>query len=102
MFPWLYEGLAGAVIEAMALGLSILASDIHAMREVLDPDGNAVLVKPGGAAALADAVATLLADRAQMTSIAERSRHRFLEKFTLDRAVDRMVDLYEYVAGARG
>src|SRR5205823_1865576 len=33
-FPSIFEGLGGSVIEAMALGLPIVASDLSALREV--------------------------------------------------------------------
>jgi len=94
VLPSLIEGIAGAVIEAMALGLPVVASDIPSTREVLDPGGNALLVTPQQPTDLADAVATLLGDHPMMERFAEASRHRFEERFTLDRIVDRMVAMY--------
>jgi glycosyltransferase involved in cell wall biosynthesis len=101
VFPSLYEGMGGAVIEAMALGLPVVASDIPAMREVLEPGENAVLVTPSDPAALADGVERLLTDPARMERFAQRSRRRFEDRFTLDRIVDRMVALYQAVVAAR-
>jgi len=101
VFPSLYEGIAGAVIEAMALGLPVVASDIPAMREVLVPGENAVLVTPSDPESLADVVKRLLDAPDQIERFGERSRHRFEDRFMLDRAVDRMVALYDEVA-ARG
>ncbi len=65
VFPSLFEGMPGAVIEAMASGLPIVASDIEPVREVVDIGANAVLVPPRDASALADAVRTLLDDPAR-------------------------------------
>jgi glycosyltransferase involved in cell wall biosynthesis len=101
VFPSLYEGMGGAVIEAMALGLPVVASDIPAMREVLEPGENALLVTPSDPAALADGVERLLADPVRLKRYAQRSRSRFEERFTSDRVVDRMVALYQAVVAAK-
>ncbi|HEX2030471.1 MAG TPA: glycosyltransferase [Actinomycetota bacterium] len=61
VFPSLWEGAAGALVEAAALGAPIVASDIPPHREILDPD-RAVLVAPRDAAALAEGVAGVLGD----------------------------------------
>lgn len=102
VFPSLYEGLGGAVIEAMALGLPIVCSDLPALREVVEPNGNAIVVPAGDAGALAGALATLLDDRDRAAAFGVRSRAIFEERFTLDAVVDRMVDLYRQVADRHG
>lgn len=97
-FPSLREGLGGALIEAMALALPIVASDIPVLREVLDAGGNATLVPPSDPGALAAAIDHLL-DRPDLrAAYGARSRERFEERFTLDRCAARMVDLYRAVA----
>jgi glycosyltransferase involved in cell wall biosynthesis len=94
-----YEGLPGAVIEAMALGLPIVASAIAPIHEVVDPGLNAELFPPGDAQALAAALAKLLDDPARLGRMGDRSRKIFEDRFTLRRSLDRMVGLYEDVAG---
>lgn len=94
VFPSLWEGLGGALIEAMALGLPVVGSDIPAVREVLQEGGNAALVDPGSAGALAVGIRRLLDDDVLRKTFARRSRAIFEERFTLDRSVERMVSLY--------
>jgi len=52
VFPSLYEGLGGALLEAMAMGLPIVASDLPAIREVLGGADDATLVAPGDVGSL--------------------------------------------------
>ncbi len=98
VFPSLFEGLGGAVLEAMAMGLPIVASDLPPVREVVEPDGNASLVDPGSSTALARAITSLIDDSGRMERYGRRSRELFDQRFTLDRSVDGMADLYRKVA----
>lgn len=98
VFPSLYEGLGGSVIEAMALGLPVVASDIPALREVLEADQNAVLTPAGDAVALAASVDQLLDDPGRRSTFAARSRAIFEERFTLEQSTRRMIGLYRQVA----
>jgi glycosyltransferase involved in cell wall biosynthesis len=100
-FPSLYEGQSGAVIEAMALGLPIVAADIPALRDMVEPDGNAVLVRPEDAGALAGGISELLDDPRRREEFAARSRAIFVERFGLERSAERFVALYERVIAAR-
>lgn len=100
-FPSLFEGLGGALIEAMALGLPIVASDLAVFHEVVEPGGNAVLVPARRPDALASAMEALLDDSGRRASYGARSREIFAERFTADRATARMVGLYERLVGAR-
>lgn len=99
VFPSLYEGLGGAVVEAMALGLPVVASDLPALREVVEPGRNALLVPRESPEALADAISRLLDDDGRRRDFAARSRQIFEQRFTLGPSADRMVALYGEVAG---
>lgn len=101
-FPSLYEGLGGAVIEAMALGLPIVASDLPALREILAPELDAFVVPPGDPEELATAIARCLDDPTLRRVLAARGRQVFEERFTLDRSVEGMVALYRQVLTGAG
>ena len=73
------EGLPRSVIEAMAVGLPIVATDIPACRELVSAD-NGVLVPVGDPPALAEALAGLVGDAAKRRAFGERSRQLALER----------------------
>src|SRR5690606_4129085 len=99
VFPSLFEGLGGALIEALALGLPIVASDIPPVREVVGDDPVGDLVPPRNAAALADALTALLDEPERQRSYAEAGRLRFQRMFLAEDATARLVDLLDEVAG---
>jgi glycosyltransferase involved in cell wall biosynthesis len=79
--PTAYEGFGYGVLEAMACGAPVIASDVTSIPEVLD--GAGVLCAPGSADAFADAVARVAGDG----HLREQLRTRGLERaarFTWD------------------
>jgi glycosyltransferase involved in cell wall biosynthesis len=96
--PSLYEGCSGVVIEAMALGLPVIASDIPSLREVVIEHENGTLVPPASPVSLAEAVGRLLDDRPRMAALGRRGREIFLERFTIAHSTARMTELYWQVA----
>jgi glycosyltransferase involved in cell wall biosynthesis len=86
----------------MALKLPVVASDIEAIREVVEPSRSATLVRPGSSASLADAIRDLLEDRSKALAFGTRGREIYLDRFTLDRCIERMANLYRTVAVRNG
>ena len=73
------EGMPMAVIEAMAAGVSIVASRVNGVTDVLRDGEDALLVTPGDAEALADAVSAVardarLRDRLRTSAFARQRR----------------------------
>jgi glycosyltransferase involved in cell wall biosynthesis len=95
VFPSLYEGLGTSLIEAMALGLPIVASRIPAIEEVVEEGRNAILVPSRSPVDLAGAIDALLTDRNRATLFGEHSRVIFENRFTLEKSASRMVELYQ-------
>lgn len=99
VFPSLWEGLGGVLIEALALEVPIVSSDLAATREVVGGDGSSgILVAPGDAIALASAIESLLADPELRLRTVADSRKRFEAEFLLaDRSED-LIELMDRVA----
>jgi glycosyltransferase involved in cell wall biosynthesis len=98
-FPSVYEGLGGAVIEAMAMGLPVVASDLPALREVVGDAG--ILVPPETPDALAAAITQLLDDPVLAAGLAMRAELRASERFNLESIASQMAELYRRVAALR-
>jgi glycosyltransferase involved in cell wall biosynthesis len=92
------EGHPKALIEAMACGAACIASDVPGNRDVIVDGKTGVLVPPGDAAALSDAMIGLiedpsLADRIRKAGQAEAARYSF------GRVVPREIAVLEALAG---
>jgi glycosyltransferase involved in cell wall biosynthesis len=95
VFPSRWEGLGSTLLEAMALEVPIVASDLPAVREVLSP-GEAQLVRPSDPIALADAISESLADPDATRRRAAAARDRLLPEFTIERTAKATVAFYEH------
>jgi glycosyltransferase involved in cell wall biosynthesis len=98
VFPSLWEGVPLTAFEAMAMGRAIVATHVDGLAEVLRDGENALLVPPREPAPLADAVEALLADPARARRLAARAREDS-RRFDVQRAVDRLQEIYQRLAG---
>ena len=95
ILPSRSEGSPGALLEAMALGVPIVATDIPPVWELVGRNRLARLLEPGDHEGLAEAISALLADPAESREMGEAGRARFFEHFTIDRVAAQMIEFYE-------
>ena len=95
VFPSLYEGLPGALVEAMLAGKPILASDIPEVREAIRPDVDGVLVSPANDEALASAMVQLANDHPRRQQYAASARQAALARYDIDQVVRATERFYE-------
>jgi glycosyltransferase involved in cell wall biosynthesis len=97
-FPSRHEGLGGALLEALAMSLPVVASDLPAFREFLVPGENAFLVPTGCASGFADAIVRLLDDQPLCLRMAAANLELFESRFQLDAVAQQTDQLYRDVA----
>lgn len=102
VFPSRFEGLGGSVLEAMALEVPVVATDVPAVAEVLDGGRLGVLVPVDDAAALADGIAATVLDPAATRRRVEAARTEFDQRYTLERVTAAMADWLRSIAAAGG
>jgi len=93
------EGLPGAVLEAMAMGLPVVATDVGGTREAVDDGVTGLLVPPRDPGALTAAVAGLLDDPGLAARFGAFGRKRVAEEFSSEREVALTDDVYSRVGG---
>jgi glycosyltransferase involved in cell wall biosynthesis len=81
--PSLYEGFSLPAAEAMACGVPVVATTAGAIPEVVGPDGHAgLLVPPGDAGALAQALGRVLGDDELRARLGSAGRERASTRFS--------------------
>ena len=105
-----YEGYGMTVLEAMACGVPVIASDTGNFAEFLDDGECGHLCETGDAAAVADLALRLLGNPGERERISAAGRKRAVEHFSIEGEVDAISRVYEalmenagsrQVAGAR-
>ena len=89
------EGFSNAIIEYMAAGLPVVATDVGGAREAVVEGETGFLVPAGDADAMADRLKQLLNDPPRMRSMGERARRIVEEKFSSTALFERTRRLYE-------
>jgi glycosyltransferase involved in cell wall biosynthesis len=95
ILPSLREGLSIALLEAMAAGKPIIASNIGSHVEVVGPTQAAELVAAGDALALRDAILSVAGDRKLMAELSVRARVLFEHWYSEARMLAAYRKLYQ-------
>ena len=89
------EGLGVVLIEAMELGLPIVASNVGGIPDVVVDGESGILVPEKDSVALADAFKCLEADPTLIQKLLAGARKRIEECFTWDGIIERQIEVYK-------
>jgi glycosyltransferase involved in cell wall biosynthesis len=102
VLPSLWEGLPNSVLEAMAAGLAVVATDVDGCSELVVNGKTGVLVRPGNADVLAAAITSLLLDDKRRQAMGQAGRERVAAYFSQEATVTAFEELYgRLLAGVR-
>jgi glycosyltransferase involved in cell wall biosynthesis len=96
------EGFPRAAMEAAAMTLPVVATNVRGCRQVVDDGRTGVLVPPREPSAIARAIARLGDDPDGRRRMAEAGRARALAEFDERRVVERLLAAYAEVAASKG
>lgn len=99
VLPSHIEGMPNALIEAMAVGLPVVGTDVGAVEDVVSDGVSGFIVPPGNVDRLFEALLKLIGDSDLRSRMGRAGWRIATERFSTEQAVDRLVDLAS--AGAK-
>ena len=92
--PTHQEALGTAFVEAGAVGLPVVATNVDGVPEVVAQGETGVLVSPGDPAALAEAISGFLEDPVRRRQFGDNARRHVARDFSCEVMARRMEELY--------
>jgi len=89
------EGISLTLLEAMAVGLPVIATDVGGNPEIVENGVCGEVVPSGDADAMADAIIGFCQKRETWVDMGQRGRQRVKEHFEIGRMIDEYESLYD-------
>lgn len=97
VLPSLRDGLPNALLEGMACGRAVVATNVGGMPEVIQHHQNGLLIPPGNVEALAEAIISLLRQPEIRANLGRAARETVNRDFTPDRELAANLALYAHL-----
>ncbi len=94
VFPTFYENLPARVLEVLACGVPVVASEVGGIGEAVVSGTAGLLVPPGSPEALAEAILSVLRDSSLRARLGTQARRSVVERFTWTRAASETLASY--------
>lgn len=89
-----YEGMPLVILEAMSLGLPVIATDVCGLSEVVAEGESGYLVECGHPELMAEKIASLYRDPIKTQKISSEAKRRYYDSHTAKTMVDKTFDVY--------
>jgi glycosyltransferase involved in cell wall biosynthesis len=100
--PSYREGMPRSIIEAMAMGIPVVATKIRGCREEVVDGETGYLVPPRDGTALARAIMALLRDPERAENFGREGRNRALSDFSEEDVLKKQMEIYENLIMEKG
>lgn len=97
VLPSREEGFSNALLEAMAVGVPVIATAVGGNRDAVTDGESGLLVRPGNPSALGGAILKLALDSTLRARLGASARQRVRDCFSLDACVSRYEALYREI-----
>lgn len=101
VLPSLNEGMSNTLLEAMACGLLVLATNVGGNPEIVEDNISGCLFTPGDTAWLANKLTLLAGNPALIHQLGTAARNHAIESFSLSRMLDTYRSFYLDLAARR-
>jgi glycosyltransferase involved in cell wall biosynthesis len=89
------------LLEAMACGKAVIASDIPANRELITDGQDGLLVSPLVSSSFREAIIRLALNRELRESLGRKAREKISSKYSVGYRISRILDVYQKVLTAK-
>ena len=94
VLPSYVEGLPMGILEAMAAGLPVIATDVGGIPDAVENGIEGILVQPGDVSAITDAIRMLLSQPGLRARMGKAGRQKVLDSFIPERVLPRLEQIY--------
>ena len=101
VLPSFSEGISNTLLESMAAGVAVVATNVGGTPEVIRNGHDGLLVPPGNVEAIADAVSSILLNPLLATRLSVQGRERVSKTFTFDNMVRQTEEVYAEILEAK-
>jgi glycosyltransferase involved in cell wall biosynthesis len=91
------DGLPNVILEAMASGRAVIASDVSAISSAITENETGLLVPPGDPVALASALERVAHNFSLRAELGKKARERVEQEYEVGRCTERFCNLLESV-----
>ncbi|MFH0788173.1 MAG: glycosyltransferase [Pseudomonadota bacterium] len=102
LLPSLWEGFSVALLEAMAMGVPVIATKVGGAEEVITSGQQGLLIPPGDPHSLAEAIGEAWLHRDRFLRMAEMGKEKVRQNFSKERHLTLLQDLYQEVLTEKG